>query len=154
MKIYTCFLFCVVVLMSVDRCDKAKEQIDEQIMLGEAFEIKLEQTLKIKGEPLGLTFSKLVESRCPANTNCMRAGEAVATIDLTNTSDTQGLLLEVKAYCHEDDGSCGMKKTAKGYTVQILNIYPYPGTEDDKGKRAKLIVTKYEKPVQGNGLLK
>ena len=142
MKYLLFSLLLVITLLNADRCDKVEEQADGTVSLGEVFEIELEQSIKLKGESLGLRFAKLAESRCPINTNCIRPGEAIATLELITESGTNSYTFEVEAYCQKDDGSCGQVRAVSGYQLKLLNVYPYPNSEDKGAKRVKMVVEK------------
>lgn len=142
MKYLLFALLLIGTLLNADRCDKMEEKADDSVALATPFELELNKTVKISGEDFGVQFNELEESRCPMHTNCIRAGEAFATLAVISKSGTQNVKLEVKAYCYEDDGTCGETKTVMGYKLKLLNIYPYPGSEDKGEKRVKLVVEK------------
>jgi hypothetical protein len=140
---YLVFTFLLIVsLVNADRCDKVEETADDSVALGTVFELEINKSVKIKEADFGIQFSEMAESRCPINTNCIRAGEAIATLNLVGESGIQDLKLEVEAYCQKDDGTCGESKSALGYKIKLLNLYPYPGSEDKGVRRAKLMVEK------------
>lgn len=117
----------------------------QAVNLNETFELELDKTVVIKGEKMGITFSKKQEGRCPLEVNCIQAGEARATLQLTNGSGTETLVLEAKGLCHKEDGSCGETKTAMGYSLKLISLSPYPGSEADNMKepvKAILMVSK------------
>lgn len=140
---YLIYIFLVIATFTnADRCDKMEEKVDGKVELGEVFEIELEKTVKIKGADFGIRYSEVAESRCPTNVNCIVAGEAVASLDVISDEGAQKLKLKVDAYCQKDDGSCGESANSMGYKVQLLNVYPYPDSDDEGPKRVKLKVEK------------
>lgn len=144
MKILLYAVFGLLMLNTMKDCEKAGEDHMEA-KLGETIDIVLNVPVVIESEKLMITFSKNQDSRCPMETNCIRAGEAKATFDLLKMDDKSSVTLESKGFCYETDGSCGSSGTANGYTVKLLNVYPYPG--DPKAVKgtpamAKIVVTK------------
>ena len=132
------------VLGLVEKCDKTK--VDENApSLGKSVDVKMEEATFFPTEKLELLLKDKKDSRCPAETNCIRAGEATITLVVNRAPETETIQLQSKGMCREDDGSCGNQKKVLGYTIKLLNVYPYPGTEEAKAKEkvfARLIVEK------------
>ncbi len=144
MKILLYTFLGFILLNTMKDCEKEGGDFKEY-KLGETFEIMLNESVEIESENMIVTFSKKEESRCPMNTNCIRAGEAKATFDLLTKENKASVTVEAKGFCYEDDGSCGTSATANGLTVKLLNVYPYPGNPE-AGKEdpviAKIVVSK------------
>jgi len=143
MKLLAYGLLLVFTMSGMKKCDTPVD--GKMVKLGDTFELKVDETIMIEGEKVGITFVKNQESRCPLNVNCMRAGEAKTTIKLTNESGSKEVVLESKGNCQEMDGSCGEMKKSMGYSVKLINVSPYPGSDAANKKEAvtaKLQVTK------------
>ena len=143
MKLLAYGLLLVFTMSGMKKCETPVD--GKTVNLSETFELGLEESVMVKGEKIGITFLMNKESRCPENVNCMRAGEAKASFQLTDADGTKDIMLEAQGNCQEQDGSCGESKTAKGYKVKLISISPYPGTDAAKNKdavKAKLQVMK------------
>lgn len=144
MKLLAYGLLLVLATTGMKECNS--DMSGEAVKLNEIFELELEKTAVIKGEKLGMTFTKNQESRCPLGVSCIRAGEARVSLQITNgAGDTETLTLEAKGNCEKEDGSCGEAKTALGYAVKLISLNPYPGSAAAKNKevlKAKLEVSK------------
>ncbi len=142
MKVLVYGVLMLFAVSSVNKCDKGIE--GRTVSLNEQFELEVEKTVVVKSEKFGLTFTRLQESRCPKGTSCIRAGEARVNLQVTNSEgNTETLVLESKGNCERQDGSCGETKKVLGYSIQLINVNPYPGTADKSEKsRVVLSVTK------------
>lgn len=144
MKLLVYSLMLVLTMGGLKKCDKEIE--GPSAKLSEAFELEIDKTILIRTEKIGITFSKNQESRCPVGVSCIRAGEAKASFQVTNNEgSSETVVLEMKGSCSETDGSCGESKTVMGYTIELITLNPYPGSDAAKRKdplTAKLKVTK------------
>lgn len=102
--------------------------------LGESIMIGLDETVSIPSANLKLRLTDVKESRCPKNTNCMRAGEAKVMMEVLEIDAIKEINLEGKGLCYDESGKCGNSAKAFGKSVQLLYVYPYP-TDGDKGAR-------------------
>lgn len=144
MKILLYTFLGFLMLNTMKDCEKEGTDFKEY-KLGETIEITLNESVEIESEQMIVTFSKKTESRCPMNTNCIRAGEAKATFDLLSKDSKASVTVESKGMCYEDDGSCGTSATANGLKVKLLNVYPYPGDPEagkDDPVMAKVVISK------------
>ncbi len=142
-------LFSLLLLSGVgllDKCDKKKTDAGENVYaLGDTLNLIRDEPLLLANEKLSLTFQDKAESRCPKYTNCIRAGEAFISILVDQESKQETVRLEAKGNCLTDHDNCGTAASALGYKVQLLNAYPYPGTQDaDDNQKdlVRVIVTK------------
>lgn len=112
--------------------------------LGETIMLNLNQPVKISSENISILLTGVKDSRCPKEVNCIRAGEAKASIDFGVRDAVSALELESKGLCYKEDGSCGQSTDAQGYKVHLYNVYPYPveSATKDKNYTVKLMVTK------------
>jgi hypothetical protein len=61
--------------------------------VGENFDLRIGETVTIAGEPLIVSFDRVVEdSRCPTNTTCVWAGTAVVQLGLRTSDSVRGTL--------------------------------------------------------------
>ncbi len=134
MKLLAYGLLLVFAMSGMKKCDTPID--GKTVNAGDTFELKVDETVMIKGEKVGITYVKHQDSRCPLNVTCMQAGEARATIKLTDESGSKEMILKSKGNCQEMDGSCGEMKTAMGYSVKLINVSPYPGSDAAKNKEA------------------
>ena len=141
-------LFSFLLLFSVnslDKCDHENHEDHTYLNLGETFDLPLNESIMIKSEGLSISFANLADSRCPTGVNCIQAGKAKVSLKLTKDENEESLELEAKGLCESDDGSCGSGGSAHGYTVKLINVYPYP-SEPKGGEEqtiyAKLVVSK------------
>jgi len=128
MKLLTYGFLLVLAMSTVEKCDKEIE--GPSAKLNEAFALELDKTILIKEEKIGITFSGKKESRCPVNVNCMRAGEVIASFQVTDANgQTKEVSLELKDNCSEKGtAECGVSTTAMGYKINLMRVDPYPGS--------------------------
>jgi hypothetical protein len=63
------------------------------VHLGRNFDVRINETVAIDGESLRITFERVVEdSRCPTNTTCVCAGDAVVRLALLGANAERGTL--------------------------------------------------------------
>jgi hypothetical protein len=129
---------------SLYNCEHGHEDHSDS-KLGDTIDLPLNESVKFGSEKLEITLVSNADSRCPLNVNCIQAGKAKITLKLTKDGKEEMLELESKGLCQAEDGSCGSTGSVNGYTVKLINVYPYPTepkTDDAKAVYAKLIVTK------------
>ena len=102
--------------------------------LGESIMIGMDETVSIPSANLRLRLTDVKESRCPKNTNCMRAGEAKVMMEVIEIDAVKEINLEAKGMCYDESGKCGNSAKAFNKSIQLLYVYPYP-TDGDKGDR-------------------
>ena len=73
---------------------------------------------------LELTFRAIVDSRCPADVNCMWAGDAV--VDFLFVKNGAEATLELHTHSNYDT-----EASAHGYNVQLISVSPYPERHDN-----------------------
>ena len=140
------FSFLVIFSLSnIDKCDRGNHEDHNYANLGEKLDLTLNENIAIKAENLSISFEKMADSRCPTGVNCIRAGEAKVTLKVTKDDQEETLEMEAKGMCESDDGSCGEEKATFGYTIKLINVYPYPTepkSSDEPKAYAKLVVSK------------
>jgi len=131
---------------SLEKCDRGNQEDENTYSnLGETFDLPINESVTIKSENLKITFANIADSRCPTGVNCIQAGKAKVTLQLTKDEKEESLELESKGLCESDDGSCGSGGSAHGYTVKLINVYPYPSEPkggEEQTTYAKLAVSK------------
>lgn len=144
MKILMYSFLLLLFANGLDKCESGNEDQNAS-NLGDTIDLPLNETVKFKSENLEITFVSVADSRCPLGVNCIHAGKAKVALKLVKDGNTAMLDLESKGLCQEEDGSCGSTGATNGYTVKLINVYPYPSepkTDDAKAVYAKLIVSK------------
>ncbi len=144
MKIIIYSLFVLFFVNGLNKCEHEHHDHDS-VKLGDTIELPINEAVKFKSENLEIKFESNSDSRCPLNVNCIQAGKAKIVLKLTKDENEQTLNLESKGLCQAEDGSCGSEGTAQGYTVKLINVYPYPTepkTNEAKAVYIKIIVSK------------
>lgn len=139
MKFLTLLTFCAILFCA---CPKVSNQ--PTYNLGETIMVPLNQPIQIGTEKINLLMTDVQEGRCPTGTNCIQAGKAKTSMDLSVGDALATITLEAKGLCEDETGKCGSTTNALGYTIQLFYLYPYPSAENN-GKRdymAKIMITK------------
>ncbi len=97
--------------------------------LGDILQVSNKDNTSIDAEQLKLKLDRVVESRCPKYTNCIRAGEAKATLRIIKEDYAYHIELEAKGHCEKTDGSCGNTVSENGYKFTLMWLAPYPGVD-------------------------
>jgi hypothetical protein len=89
--------------------------------LGEAFDLHVSQSIRVKGESLTVTFERVVEdSRCPTGATCIWAGDAVVRLTLTGARG-QTATIDLHTQSRPDaDSRFG------AYLVRLAHLGPDP----------------------------
>ncbi len=82
------------------------------------------QATPVDGGRLTVTYTDLTDSRCPANVQCVWQGDAAGA----TARPTLHTALEPKATTHA------------GYTVTLVAVDPYPGTEPPNARLAGTVL--------------
>ena len=131
-------------LIGLTACGNKKKTMNTSPNLRDTITIAYGETVQIANEQLLLKLVDVAESRCPQNVNCIRAGEAITTIQIEKGGESDSITLEAKGMCHETDGSCSQAKKMQGYKFHLMEVTPYPGT-GPKGKeniKIRIVVDK------------
>lgn len=91
-------------------------------VLGEQFQLKLNQTVSIESENIMVRFVKVVEdSRCPADVVCVWEGQVKILVDVNRDQDhTNSFNLTSRA------GESFNIEVFDGYSMSLLKVEPYP----------------------------
>ena len=108
---------------------------------GQQFAIKVGQELKLADADLQVKFVAVSQdSRCPADVNCVWAGQAEVVLNVKHNNCTSALTLTLpKNNQASDEGKAG------GFRLKLVKLDPYPRTDQKispNDYRASLIVTK------------
>ena len=144
MKIIMYSFFVLFFVNGLNKCDHENHDQDF-VNLGDTIELPINEVVKFKSENLEIKFESNSDSRCPLNVNCIQAGKAKIVLKITKDGNAQTLNLESKGLCQAEDGSCGSEGAAHGYTVKLINVYPYPTepkTNEAGAVYIKMIVSK------------
>jgi hypothetical protein len=112
-----------------------------QARAGQEFTIKVGQQLKLDGADLALKFVAVPQdSRCPANVNCVWAGDAEVALESVHDKCTTAL----KLHTHQGSSTSNEGKVG-AFRVKLVKLDPYPHTErkiSPSDYVATLLVTK------------
>ena len=113
---------------------------DPQFKIGQEFPVKVGQQITI-GDNLRVKFAAVPEdSRCPSDVNCVWAGNAVVTVELTEGQCTTTLRLNT----HQNPQAPENTKVGP-YRVKLVKLDPYPRSTQKISAgdyTATLVVTK------------
>lgn len=105
-----------------------------QATAGEPFLLQKDQTARVAGAGVSLTFEEVVsDNRCPANAKCVWAGEAEVRYAVELDGETHRVTLPIPG---------GLYAASKGHTpvdtlghrFTLLALQPYPGDPTEAGK--------------------
>lgn len=101
-----------------------------EITLGEAFQLERRASVVVDGHRL--RFDAVYEdSRCPENTNCVWEGKAVVGFTMTADNQIGEVRVEIPGFIDaEDPPQDGQRGARNGYQVTLLELAPYPGSDD------------------------
>lgn len=123
-------LFLIIIFTSCQSATLVPSEGIVDLSLNEAKEIQLEN------EKFKLTLTKIMDSRCPEDATCVRAGEAIASFTL----DNQSFDLCIGPDCNP--ATTVNFKTINGITIKLIEVNPLPITTN--GDMAKSVVVKFE----------
>jgi len=120
-------------------------ELEPTITLGDQFTINFNETKTIVWEDGNTTISfvEVDESRCPEGVDCIQAGYAIVTLEITSDTGTESIQMGVYGLCGDD---CSERDISpKGYDIQLISVDPYPNiyeTIEDADYSLTLIVEK------------
>ncbi|MBQ47648.1 MAG: hypothetical protein CMP10_09310 [Zetaproteobacteria bacterium] len=97
------------------------------------------ESVVLDNEQLQLTLTELVDSRCPADMQCIWQGEAKAKIAVSENEHDQSIF-EIKF-----PGKSEEIEFFNGYVIRVISILPYPVSEHAEQPRITLQVIKNRK---------
>ncbi|MEM1043136.1 MAG: hypothetical protein AAGI91_10960 [Bacteroidota bacterium] len=106
-----------------------------EAMTGEPFAVEAGSTVRLTEEGVSVRFDEVVsDNRCPANVNCVQAGEAQVRFTLVDTG--QGdipFTLQIDGGITEvQDIERYQFERADRFVVALLLLQPYPGHGEDE----------------------
>jgi hypothetical protein len=105
-------------------CATAARGAAVQARLGEPFQLPRAQSAVVAGEPLSVRFATVVsDSRCPANVQCVRAGEARVRLELSLPGR------EVEDVILATEGAEPRYASLGAYDVHLDGLAPQPRTD-------------------------
>jgi hypothetical protein len=112
---------------------------DEDVVLGQEFEIKFGRQVVIKTEGLRISFTNVIEdSRCPEGVQCIWAGNGKISLKL-NKGRRRSMNMTLNTGLDPRQNSYG------GYEIKLVELSPYPKEGAAIKKRnyvVKLIVSR------------
>lgn len=81
------------------------------------------ETFFFGDDRLTLCVDSIADSRCPANVNCIWGGTAIVKFAFTKNGQVNHIALAIPAFA-----SYQQQITIAGYTIQLINVYPFPQT--------------------------
>ena len=115
--------------------------ISRKVSLNEQFTIKAGQQVAIKGEKLSVQFSSVQnESRCPTGVQCVWAGNAAISIEVSKKRKKAE-----QAILNTNTAIQPSELAYKKYRIKLLGLNPYPRIDekiDARDYEAVMIVTK------------
>ena len=150
MKFSILNLFVLLFLLFTSCSKSSTKALGNTGELDQLIRVRYGSFVALPTENLSISFKKVREGRCPADVNCIQAGEANASFIVTKANQSESLLLTAKGNCQSDAGSCGQEKRVLNYSIKLMKLDPYPGT-GEQGEEfyiAYLMVSKHS--IQSN----
>ena len=99
-------------------------ETDDEIKLGDEFEMKTGERVNISDAGLGITFNKVTgDSRCPANARCIWQGEVSVEIEITDGDGSELKILTQQGLYYDYS-----KAVYETYEISF-KVLPYPESE-------------------------
>ena len=101
-------------------------------------------TVKNGEDYIQLQLENIEDSRCPANANCVRAGEAVVNVKITDSKNRESsftMYFGEKSNFKPDTTEFSVQQ--KNYAIILNNVLPYPDLEQKEIKTAIFEVRKF-----------
>ena len=121
---------------TVTRSPSAPSARMSSVSAGETFEVQRGGAVLVDGQRL--RFEGVVnDSRCPADVDCIRAGEAVATFTFVGSRAIGPLRLQIPGFATAETAPQPEQSATRGaFRFTLLALIPYPGTaEAEAGER-------------------
>ncbi len=117
-------------IFTIVACTNKDEEIVASKKLGDTIQLKATESVNLNdnGNAINLKLMTIQESRCPVNVNCIRAGEAIVTLDL-QIGDEKFNGLKVCIGCEKEMNitqSIAVKAKTKTYNLNLNSVDPYP----------------------------
>jgi hypothetical protein len=99
------------------------------------------ETFIFNDDKLSLCVDSIADSRCPVNVNCIWGGTAITKFSFTKNGQVNNIALAIPAFA-----SYQQQITIAGYTIQLLDVYPFPQwgvTPSANERKIKLEIRNY-----------
>ncbi len=96
---------------------------DDDIKVGNEFDLKLEQTLTFKEGGFDLELINVADSRCPPNMDCLWPGAGVIDIRIIDGEDAITTI-----QLSTNDNYITNTVNYGGFTFELIDLLPYPGS--------------------------
>jgi hypothetical protein len=94
---------------------------DISVSPGQEFKLPIGKTASLRGENLTLKFTAVTaDSRCPNGAQCIRAGEALCSVELVHDGVTSNAVFSVQGLTQDN-----VQKILNKFNV-TFNLEPYP----------------------------
>ena len=117
------YTLLIILVLFINSCD-----FNKKISPNEEISIKENQKVNFKfdSKPISIQVNNVQDSRCPENVQCVRAGEALATFDIS--IDGTDYLEEKLCIICEPPLVFPNEKQIGAYIVTLASVSPYPNT--------------------------
>ena len=133
--IYTGIILVVAFLISCNDDDPEVFQFDQEFVIGQEETVFLSEnndSIRIEVQVIDIT-----DSRCPANANCVRFGEAEVKLSVTGKEDIANIIDLCLGDCPTynrgflESDTVEVTIDDRNYAVILLNVTPYPFTTNE-----------------------
>lgn len=113
------------------------------VELNKAFLMELGQTAQLKNTPVSITWTTpAVDSRCPKMVACVWAGEVTLSLIVSDQKNQETVKVKLPPATTPQ-----VPILNHSYTIELLNVNPYPGTshpQTGKKKSVQLRLCKFK----------
>jgi hypothetical protein len=123
-------------------CKKADFDGSKKADLNKSFSLSVGEKAIINTDRLLIELSVIDDSRCPANVQCIWAGNAKVKLAVKGTEAEQKRLDLCLGQCDKgfvEADTVSFEQDNKSYSLILTSVTPYPGTEEGK-KTATLLL--------------
>lgn len=122
-RLWYLLIFLPIVLISLSGC--SRNQVAVTVGLGETFTIGVDQSARITGEDMVITFNEVIgDSRCPQNVTCVWEGVASSRVTVIHQGVNYSIALNQPGLTEQAE------EAFIDYTLTYsLNPYPREGEE-------------------------
>lgn len=142
-------LLIILLILSTACMDPIAEELPREVPgkanqagNGKSFEIKKGESLSLSEFPLQLSLLNLKDSRCPADVQCIQAGEVSVLVNVISSQNSLQYLDKTLCLgCKEENDSISFDLDLHKYLLILKNVSPYPNSSNPqtgKGKTAEL----------------
>ncbi|MDX1420507.1 MAG: hypothetical protein R3181_11120 [Rubricoccaceae bacterium] len=116
-----------------------------RVALDDVFEVQRGGAVLLEGQRLRFE-AVLSDSRCPADVNCVRAGEAVTAFSFVGPRSIGEVRLQIPGYADaETEPRPEQSATRGGLRFTLLALTPYPGTPEAEGEARPVATLRAER---------